>query len=117
MKRDGDYTINLAQKFRKKAKSNRITNFEPSMKLLLRITKVILESNSIGKTSLSREASINYDRLSNHLVWLEKRHLVEPIVEDGKVKMKLTKSGRKFVTLLNNFTIDNIVDSTDKSVN
>ncbi len=118
-KRNGDSTINLEEKPWKKIKSNRITNsnFEPSMKLLSRIVKVIHESNSIGKTSLSQEANINYHILSKHLDWLEKRHLIESIVEDGKVKMKLTNSGREFAILFRNLTVDDVVDPTDRSVN
>jgi len=97
-KRSDDRIINLAVKSRKKIKSNRITNqnFEPSMKLLLRIMKVILESNSIGKTSLSQKANINYHRLSKHLDWLEKKHLIEYVLEDSKVKIRLTENGRQF---------------------
>lgn len=44
-----------------------ITRFEPSMKLLTRILKVILEQNSLGKTHLSQESKINYVRLNRLL--------------------------------------------------
>ena len=109
-KRKGDSTVNLEAKHWEKVKSSKATNsnFEPSMKLLSRMVKVILESNSIGKTTLSQEANINYHRLSIHLDWLEQKHLVESIIGDGKVKIRLTNTGREFATLFHNLKIENL---------
>ena len=49
---------------------------EPSMKSLSRIMKVMTEEGPIGKTQLSLETKINYTRLVRHIVWLEKRSLL-----------------------------------------
>lgn len=97
-KRSDVCIVNLAVKSTKKVKSNRITNqnFKPSLKILLRTMKVILESSSIGKTSLSQEANINYHRLSKHLDWLKEKYLIEYVLEDYKVKIRLTEKGRQF---------------------
>ena len=74
--------------------------FEPSMKLLTRIMRVILEKNSVKKTGLSLEANIQYARLLKHLEWLEKKSLIESVVERGKVNVKLTRQGREFTMLI-----------------
>lgn len=100
--------VDSLQKTVRRKKENRIDSnhsFEPSMKLLSRITKVILESNSVGKTSLSQEANINYHTLAKHLDWLEKKHLVESVIEDHKVKLRLTENGRQFTTLFYNLDV------------
>lgn len=77
-----------------------IPRFEPSMKLLTRILKVILEQNSLGKTHLSQESKINYVRLTKCLDWLEKKNLVKFIVKDGKTHVQLSQQGREFTTML-----------------
>lgn len=74
--------------------------FEPSMKILVRIMRVILEKNCIKKTNLSQEANIQYTRLLKHLDWLEVKHLVEPMIEDGRIGIKLTNKGKEFATLI-----------------
>ena len=74
--------------------------FSPSVKILSRIIKVMLEKNSVGKTNLSQQANVNYVRLSKHLKWLEKRNLVELVIEDSKICIILTESGRKFALTL-----------------
>ncbi len=79
-------------------KSNR--EFNPSMKLLLRIAKTMLEKNYIGKTNLSLESKVNYVRLVKHLSWLEQKGFVEVTVEEGRVVVRLTRSGREFVMKL-----------------
>lgn len=107
-KKKGDSAVNLEEKLWGKVKSDKDANFEPSMKLLSRIIKVILESNSIGKTSLSQVANINYHRLSKHIEWLEQKQLIESIIGDGKVKVRLTETGREFATLFHNLRIENL---------
>jgi len=77
--------------------------FEPSLKILSRVIRVILEKNSMGKTSLSQVANIQYARLLKHLEWLEKKHLIESVVESGKVNVKLTTQGREFAMLISAF--------------
>ncbi|MDE1840114.1 MAG: hypothetical protein KGH87_09365 [Thaumarchaeota archaeon] len=74
--------------------------FEPSMKILVRIMRVILEKNCIKKTNLSQEANVQYTRLLKHLDWLEVKHLVEPMIEDGRIGIKLTNKGKEFATLI-----------------
>ena len=87
---------NLQKRFR--SKSDR--GFKPSIDILSRIMKVLLENNSVGKTNLSQKANVNYVRLSKHLKWLEKRNLVELVIEDSKIGIILTESGRKFALTL-----------------
>ena len=70
--------------------------FSPSMKILSRIIKVMLEKNSIQRTSLSLETNIQYSRLSRHLEWLERKKLIESFVEEGKIFLKLSSLGREF---------------------
>src|SRR5574342_106048 len=57
------------------------SNFEPSMKLLSRILKVLIDSNSIVKTTISKKANMNYRRLTRYLDWLQKKHLIESIID------------------------------------
>jgi predicted transcriptional regulator len=75
-------------------------NFEPSMKILSRILKVILEKNSIGKTSLSEESNVNYVKLQRYLQWLEEKRLVEIVIKGGRVHIILSHKGREFTTML-----------------
>ncbi|MGI0087962.1 MAG: winged helix-turn-helix domain-containing protein [Nitrosotalea sp.] len=74
--------------------------FEPSMKTLSRITKVLLEKKYVGKTNLSLETNLHYGRLSRHLDWLEKKHLIEPIIRDNKINLVLTSDGVQFASIL-----------------
>ncbi len=77
--------------------------FKPSLKILSRIIHVMLEKNCIKKTSLSQEANIQYTRLLKHLDWLEKKYLVESVIEEGKVGIILTSKGREFAALISEF--------------
>lgn len=70
-----------------------ISKFEPSMKLLTRILKVILEQNSLGKTHQSHESKINYVRLIKCLDWLEKKNLVKFVVKYVKTQVQLSQQG------------------------
>lgn len=83
------------------------SDFKPSLTVLLRVTKIILESGSMGKTSLAQEAKINYPRLVKHLDWLTKKHLVEAVLKDDKVRLKLTEKGREIAIILcdSDFTV------------
>lgn len=71
-------------------------NFEPSMKMLTRIMNSIIEKGSSNKTNLSHGTNLNYSRLVKHILWLENRGLVKSIVENSKIKIKLTDRGRSF---------------------
>ncbi len=73
---------------------------EPSMKILIRIVESIIENGSEGKTRLSLDANLNYSRLAKHIIWLEKKGLVESIIEDSKINVGLTEKGRLFASTI-----------------
>ena len=75
-------------------------DFDPSMKSLMRIMKFMTESGAEGKTQLSLHTNLNYARLAKHVVWLEKKGLVESTIEDNKINVALTKSGREFASTI-----------------
>ena len=75
-------------------------DFDPSMKSLMRIMKFMTESGAEGKTQLSLHTNLNYARLAKHVVWLEKKGLVESTIEDNKVYVALTTRGRKFASMI-----------------
>src|SRR4029077_5048877 len=75
-------------------------DFEPSMKTLLRMMKALIENGSEGKTQLSLHTNLNYTRLAKHIVWLEKKGFVESKIEDNKINVVLTKSGREFASMI-----------------
>ena len=75
-------------------------NFDPSMKTLLRILKSMTENDAGGKTQLSLDTNLNYARLAKHIVWLEKKGLVKSTIEDNKINVALTASGRKFASTI-----------------
>lgn len=74
--------------------------FSPNMTILSRILRVLFEKNSIGKTSLSLEAKVNYVRLVRYLDWLEKKNLVEFVIKDGKINVVLSHFGMDVATTL-----------------
>lgn len=71
-------------------------DFEPSMKTLLRLMESMLNNDSEGKTCLARDTNLNYARLAKHVIWLEKKGLVESIIRDQKINVVLTPKGRTF---------------------
>jgi predicted transcriptional regulator len=75
-------------------------DFEPSMKTLSRIVKSMTEKGAGGKTQLSLDTNLNYTRLAKHIVWLEKKGFVESTIEDNKINVALTTSGREFATMI-----------------
>jgi predicted transcriptional regulator len=91
-------TINIVKK--KKPESD----FEPSMKTLSRIMKTMTENGAEGKTKLALGANLNYTRLAKHVVWLEKKGLAESTVEDNKINVVLTTSGREFALTISKIT-------------
>jgi predicted transcriptional regulator len=75
-------------------------DFDPSMKTLTRIVKSMLENGAGGKTQLSLDTNLNYARLAKHIVWLEKKGLVESTIEDNKINVALTTNGREFASTI-----------------
>src|SRR5579863_8949237 len=75
-------------------------NFEPSMKTLSRILKIMIDNGPEAKTSLSLDANLNYARLAKHIVWLEKKGLVESTIDKSKINVGLTTKGRIFASTL-----------------
>lgn len=74
--------------------------FEPSMKTLLRLLKSMVENGPKAKTSLSVDSNLNYARLAKHIVWLEKKGLVESTIDKSKINVGLTPKGRIFASVL-----------------
>lgn len=86
--------------------------FEPRIKILLRIMKLIRENNSIGRTTLAMEANLNYTILSKYLDWLKRKSVIELILVDDKIKITMTEKGRKFAIGLYEFSLyyANLID-------
>ncbi|HET6457300.1 MAG TPA: winged helix-turn-helix domain-containing protein [Nitrosopumilaceae archaeon] len=74
--------------------------FNPSMKILLRILRNMTENGADVKTSLAIKTNLNYARLAEHIVWLEKKGLVKSTRDKSKINVALTQQGRIFVTML-----------------
>ena len=89
------------RKITKIIKSTKLTSdFEPSMKTLSRILKIMVDSGPEAKTALSMEANLNYARLAKHIVWLEKKGFVKSAIKDNKINFGLTEKGRIFASML-----------------
>lgn len=82
------------------------THFEPSMKVLSRILIIMLESRLVGKTSMSQKAYVNYPKIVEHLNWMKRKRLIETVVEEDKVKFKLTEKGMEFAKILSDEDLD-----------
>lgn len=70
------------------------SDFEPSKKLLPRIMRVMLENNSLNRTSLAQLANLNYATLCKYVIWMEQKSFVEFVILDKKLTIKLTEAGR-----------------------
>ncbi len=77
-----------------------VPDFKPSMTVLSRIMQIMADKGAEGKTELSLEANLNYARLAKHIVWLEKKGLVESKIESSKINVALTKSGKVFASTI-----------------
>ena len=75
-------------------------SFEPSMKTLSRILKTMTENGAEGKTQLSLHTNLNYAVLAKHIVWLEKKGLVESTIDKSRINVGLTEKGRAFASIL-----------------
>ena len=78
------------------------SDFEPSMKTLLRILKTMTDNGPEAKTSLSVDTNLNYTRLAKHIVWLENKGLVESTINKSKINVGLTAKGKMFASTLSN---------------
>jgi predicted transcriptional regulator len=76
------------------------TGFEPSMKVLSKVMKIMSEKSTISKTALAQQSNVNYSRLLKHIRWLEAKKMVEHTVENGKARIRLTEQGRRFALAL-----------------
>jgi predicted transcriptional regulator len=74
--------------------------FEPSMKTIMRIFKSMSEKGSLCKTNLSIFTKLNYARVARHISWMERKGLIESIINDGKVNVVLTPNGRLFNSMI-----------------
>lgn len=81
-------------------------DFEPSMKTLLRIANSMAENGTKGKTQLSLDANVNYTRLAKHIVWMEKKGLVESTIQKSKINVGLTKKGKEFISTISKSSTD-----------
>jgi predicted transcriptional regulator len=75
-------------------------DFEPRVKVIHRILKIMSEQVSIQKTKLSLLTNLNYVRLSNTLSWLERKELIKSVIVDNKVHFVLTSNDRLFFQCL-----------------
>jgi predicted transcriptional regulator len=75
-------------------------DFEPSIKTLSRILKTMIEKGPDAKTNLSLDTNLNYTRLAKHVVWMEKKGLVESTIEKSKINVGLTEKGRIFASTI-----------------
>jgi predicted transcriptional regulator len=91
-----------------------LKEFEPSVKILSRIIKIILEKNVIGRTALSLEANINYSTLIKHLDWLESKSLIELAIVEGKINVKLSDTGKDLALQFKKLTDRQFLNFTDK---
>lgn len=84
-------------------KKKDIGDFKPSKVILPRILKALLEHSPIGRTKLATTVNTNYPVVASHLMWLESRSYVEFLIENGKLLVKLTESGREFALKIATF--------------
>ncbi|MFB5605672.1 MAG: winged helix-turn-helix domain-containing protein [Nitrosarchaeum sp.] len=80
------------------AHNNHYSNFEPSLKLIHRIIQCLIKNGPETKTQLSHNSNMNYTRLVKHVMWLEKKGLVELTTDNLKVYLNLTDKGKKYST-------------------
>jgi predicted transcriptional regulator len=92
---------NRLRKLTEIIKSKKISpNFEPSMKTLSRILKILAENGPEAKTTLSLGANLNYARLAKHIVWLEKKGFVKSTIKENIINFGLSEKGRIFTSMI-----------------
>ncbi|MDE1767588.1 MAG: hypothetical protein KGI27_15140, partial [Thaumarchaeota archaeon] len=80
----------LLDKTKKPTKIGSSVEYNLNMKYLNSIMKAIAESSLIGKTALSEKVNMNYLRMRPYLEWMYNKSLLESIIEDNKIKFRLT---------------------------
>ena len=75
-------------------------NFQPTIQSLVRIVTAISENQSLGKTNLSRFTNLNYDRLSQHISWLEQKGFIQSVIDKSRIHVVLTPEGRNFAQII-----------------
>jgi predicted transcriptional regulator len=75
-------------------------DFEPTMKTLSRIITRMTTNDNKGRTELSVHTNLNYSRLAKHIVWMEKKGLVESKIDESQIKISLTDKGRYFASII-----------------
>ncbi|WP_238549793.1 winged helix-turn-helix domain-containing protein [Candidatus Nitrosotenuis chungbukensis] len=75
-------------------------DFDPSIKTLSHIVKTLVDKGPECKTYLARDTNLNYARLAKHIMWLEKKGLVESKIESSKINVVLTKDGKEFASII-----------------
>jgi len=75
-------------------------DFEPSAKALVRILEILTTNKPKAKTTLALDANLNYSRLAKHIVWMEKKGLVESKINKNRICVELTKKGKEFASTL-----------------
>jgi predicted transcriptional regulator len=67
------------------------------VKTLFQILRTITHNDPEAKTRLSFGTNLNYAR---HIVWLEKKRLVESTIDKSKINIGLTAKGRVLASTL-----------------
>jgi predicted transcriptional regulator len=74
-------------------------DFEPSMKTLVRILEFLTTKGPNSRTSLASDTSLHYSRLAKHIVWMEKKGLVESKINKTRICVELTEKGKEFASM------------------
>lgn len=75
------------------------SNFDPSIKTLTGIFKIMMSNVPKYKTSLSIDVNMDYTRLAKHIVWLEIKGLIESEIKKPTINFSLTKKGKVFASV------------------
>lgn len=75
--------------------------FKPSLEVLVRLAKILLENQSVRKTHLHIASRVKWNSFACYLTWLTENHIVQC---DGlEETYALTKNGRDAFTFLLKF--------------
>ena len=74
----------------------KLENFNPSIKYLIRITGNLINKGPKNKTGLALDTKINYTRLAKHDPFSPSKRLVKPVIEENKINLTMTEDGKNF---------------------